>query len=110
MLGASAAVALYYLGVGFAVLLGWGIAVPDRALDATTIRTYQRWTPVAAALSVLHPALALAARDVLAQVALDLPDDDPLLAARHTRATRIVNALLVVSFAATAAILAISSR
>jgi hypothetical protein len=103
VLGTSSAVALYYLGVGFAALLAWGIASPDRALDADTVRRYQRWAPAAAALGVLHPGLALAARDVLSQVALDVPADDTALAARHARARRLVDALLVLSGAVTAA-------
>jgi hypothetical protein len=105
MLGQTGVVLMYYLGFGFAVLLGWAACVPDRALDAAAGRRYLRWTTVAAVVGILHPAIALAARDIIGQVGVELPNDDALTTRQH-RVTTIVNACLALSLVPTAIVLA----
>lgn len=105
MLGRTGVVVMYYLGFGFIIFLGWAACHPDRALDAAAVRHYLRWTSVTAVVGILHPALALATRDLVSQVGLELPNNDDILTARHHRATTVVNACLALS-AIPAAILA----
>jgi hypothetical protein len=42
MRGATGTVTLYYLAFGLAIFLGWGIAVPDRALDTSALTRLAR--------------------------------------------------------------------
>jgi hypothetical protein len=62
---------MYYLGVGFVVLLAW------------------------------------AARDIVAQVGLDIPENHPI-ARTHHRTTTLVNALAIASFLPIAALLVVA--
>jgi hypothetical protein len=94
--GLTETVLMYYLGGGFVILLGWAACHPDRQLDDTTARRYLRWTTIAGFVGLLHPALALAAKDIMRQVHLELPDSTTLTDL-HTQLTVIVNALLLVS-------------
>jgi hypothetical protein len=105
MLGRTGVVLMYYLGFGFTILLGWAACHPDRALDPAAVRRYLRWTSVAAVVGILHPAIALASRDILSQVGLELPNNDDTLTTRHHRATTIVNTCLVLSVIPTAIVL-----
>jgi hypothetical protein len=94
----SSALLAYYLGVGFAILLGWAAGHPDRRLDERSADRYLRWSRVAAVAGVAHPALALAARDIVGQVGHDLPDD-PDLRRRQRRTATAADVLLAASVA-----------
>jgi hypothetical protein len=104
MLGRTGVVLMYYLGFGFIILLGWAACHPDRALDPAAVRRYLRWTGVTAVVGILHPAIALATRDIVSQVGLELPNDDTLIT-RHNRVTAVVNACLALSLIAAAIVL-----
>ncbi|HMG40468.1 MAG TPA: hypothetical protein VK611_04035 [Acidimicrobiales bacterium] len=97
MAGTTTTLIAYYLGLGFVIFLGWAAAVPDRRLDGPTARRYLRWTTVTAVVGLLHPALALGARDIVGQVGIEMPDDDPTLHRHQQRAARTTNAIAVVS-------------
>lgn len=105
MNGPFEALLLLYLGGGLAVLLFWAACLPTRELTAAEVGRYTRWTTVAAFAGLLHPGIAVAARDVLAQAAIDLPADGPL-PRRHRRATTVVNAVVILSLATAVAALA----
>lgn len=96
MLGNTQKLLVYYLGGGFVVLLGWGACVPDRQLDSHRARRYLRWAAIAAVAGLLQPAVTLAARDIVAQVGIDIPEDAPL-AQRHARTTFLVNLMAALS-------------
>ena len=68
MLGPAEILLTYYLGGAFVVLLGWAAYLPDPPLDAGRAQRYLRWSTVAAVAGLAHPALGLAARDVVGQV------------------------------------------
>lgn len=109
MLGPTETLVAYYLGGGFVILLGWVACLPDRQLDRAGARRYLRWSTVAAVAGLLHPALALAARDIAGQVGIDLPDDDRL-ADRHAHTTTVVNVLALLSALPALALLALDLR
>jgi hypothetical protein len=103
MLGTVESVLLYYAAASLAIILFWAACVPDRVLSGPDVQRYTRWATVAALGGLVHPGIAVAARGILADVAVDLPDRGPG-AAGHRRATVVVNALVVVSLAATLAV------
>lgn len=108
MLGPTQSVLAYYLGGGFVVLLAWAACHPDRRLDAEASRRYLRWSVVVAAVGIVHPAVPYAARDILGQVGVDLPDDgEDSLAARHRRASRAVDVLTLLSVVPAVVVLAL---
>jgi hypothetical protein len=111
MLGVSSIVALYYLAFGFAILLAWAIAVPDRTLDAAAARRYLRWAALVAPLGLAHPALAWATKDVVDQVGVELDEVDALadddLTVRHRRVSTATNATLALSALLAATIVAL---
>jgi hypothetical protein len=107
VLGPTEIVLTYYLGFGFVVLLAWVVATPDRQLDETAARRYLRWTTIAAVAGVVHPAVALASRDIVGQVGIELPDD-PRLRRSHQRTTTIVNTLTVLSALPVVALVALN--
>ena len=96
MPGLTQQLLMYYLGVGFAVLLAWAAALPNRQLDPDDAHRYLRRATAAAIVGLAHPALALAARDIVGQVGLDLPQNHAI-ARTHQRTTTLVNALTVAS-------------
>ena len=98
----------YYAGGGFIVLLFWAASLPDRRLTAPGAHRYLRWTTVAAVVGLLHPAIALAARDVTGQVGAEIPDGGAQLARRHERTTRLVNILAALSVLPALALLALA--
>jgi hypothetical protein len=108
LLGTRQVLFLYYLGLGFVIFLSWAIAVPDRQLDESAVRRYLRWTTIAAIVGLVHPAIPLAARDIIGQVGIDLPNNDDLRR-RHTRATRAANTLTVLSAVPVAVLIALGS-
>jgi hypothetical protein len=99
LLGTTEKVLLYYLGLGFTIFLGWGVFVPLGRLDVAAARRYLRWSTVAAVVGLLHPALPLAARDIVGQVGVEQPEDDRDLDHHHTRTTAVVNTLVLLSAA-----------
>jgi hypothetical protein len=107
MLGPSETLLMYYLGFGFVILLGWAVAHPDRALDSDVARRGLRSATLAAVAGILHPALALAARDIVAQIGQELPAE-PSLATTHRRATATANACTVLSLVPVAVIVALT--
>ena len=108
MIGVSEILLVYYLGLGFATLLGWPIFSPDpgRRLGRRAAARYLRWAPLAGMVAVLHPALAFAIRDIVDQVGIELPEDREL-AAKHARVSGVVNASAVMSLVVVAAVLVI---
>jgi hypothetical protein len=99
----------YYLGLGFVVLLGWAAVHPDRRLDAPATRRYLRWTTLVAIAGLVHPALALGARDIVGQVGHELPDEPGLHRALQ-RTTATVNVLTVVSAVVAAVVAVVALR
>ncbi|HKE76987.1 MAG TPA: hypothetical protein VKB57_25420 [Acidimicrobiales bacterium] len=97
MLGTTELLLTYYLGVGFVVVLAWAALQPSRRVDDRAAGRYFRWSTVVAAAGLLHPAVPLAARDIVGQVALDIPDDNATLQRMHRRAASATNALTIVS-------------
>ena len=97
MLGITETLLVYYLGFGFVVFLGWATFHPDRQLEEPQARRYLRRATIAAVVGIIHPAVPLAARDIIGQVGMDVPDDNPDLHRRHARATTAANVLAVVS-------------
>ena len=97
MLGTTETLLVYYLGVGFVVFLGWATCHPDRQLEERQARRYLRGATIAAIVGVIHPAVPLAARDILGQVGIDVPEDNHDLHRRHARATTVANVLALVS-------------
>jgi uncharacterized membrane protein YbhN (UPF0104 family) len=99
VLGTDALLALYYLGFGFAVFLCWAI-VADRLNDDLDQPLRDRLTRRAGAVAVLgifHPAVSLAARDILKQVGEE--GELPAVA-------RVVDAMSVVGVIAAVAVIA----
>jgi hypothetical protein len=88
-------------------VLVWAAVLPDRPLDAPAAHRYLRWTSVAAVAGVLHPAVALGARDLIGQLAAELPDD-PALRHRHATATAASNVLALASAVPALALLALA--
>jgi hypothetical protein len=56
---------------------------------------------------VLHPALGFAARDIVGQVGIELPDDREL-GAKHARVSSFVNASAMVSLVVMAVVLVVN--
>lgn len=108
MLGTTETLLVYYLGLGFVVLLGWAACLPDRQLEEPQARRYLRRSTVAAIIGIIHPAVPLAARDIIGQVGIDVPDNNPDLRRRHARATAFVNVLAIVSAIPALALLAVA--
>jgi hypothetical protein len=107
VLGPTEIALTYYLGFGFVVLLTWVVATPDRPLDETAARRYLRWSTIAAVVGVVHPAVALATRDIVGQVGTEMADD-PGLARSHQRTTTVVNALTGLSAVPVCALVAVN--
>lgn len=99
----------YYLGLGFAILLGWVIFAPDPGLGLSRegAARYLRWAPFVGIVGVLHPALGFAARDIVGQVGIELPDDREL-AAKHAHVSSFVNASATVSLVVMAVVLVVN--
>ena len=97
MLGTTEALLVYYFGLGFVVFLGWATCHPDQQLEERQARRYLRRATIAAIVGIIHPAVPLAARDIIGQVGIDVSADNPDLHRRHARATTIVNVLAIVS-------------
>ena len=108
MLGTTETLLVYYLGLGFVVLLGWAACQPDHHLEEPQARRYLRRATLAAILGVIHPAVPLAARDIVGQVGIDLPDTNPDLRRQHARATACANVLAIVSAIPALALLALA--
>jgi len=108
MVGLSEILLVYYLGLGFATLLGWPILAPDpgRRLGRRAAARYLRWAPLVGIVAIVHPAVAFATRDIVDQVGIELPDDREL-AAKHARVSSVVNASAVVSLVVVAAVLVV---
>jgi hypothetical protein len=109
MIGSSENLLVYYLGLGFATLLGWVIFAPDPGLGLSrqAAARYLRWAPFVGIVGVLHPALGFAARDIVDQVGIELPDDREL-AAKHARVSSFVNASAMVSLVVTPVVLVVN--
>ncbi|MGH9210251.1 MAG: hypothetical protein ACRD2C_06155 [Acidimicrobiales bacterium] len=93
MLGTSEIVVVYYLGFGYVILLGWAACHPDHQLDVPSAVRYLRRSVLVAVVGLLHPALTLAARDIIGQGGVELPDEDRDLVHRQQRAINLVNVL-----------------
>lgn len=61
-----------------------------------------------AVAGILHPALALGARDVVRQVGIDLPDGKPDLRNVHRRVVTVVDAVTVISAVLVLAVVVVS--
>lgn len=107
MPGTTETLLIYYLGLGFVILLGWAAALPTRQLDEATARRYIRAATIAAVVGLLHPAIALSARDIIGQVGVELPDGNPTLRHRRQRAATVINALTIASLIPLAAVVAV---
>lgn len=105
MLGPTQRLLAYYFGGGFVILLGWAACQPNHRLDTTATRRYLRWSTIAALMGLLHPAITLAARDIVDQAGNDLPDDN--LATQHARTRTTINVLTGLSALPVAALLLI---
>ena len=110
MIGSSEILLFYYLGLGFAIFLGW-VALRARSRGLASVRPaaarYLRWAPFVGILGVLHPALGFATRDIVDQVGIELPDDRKL-AAKHARVSSVVNASAMVSLVVMAVVLVVN--
>jgi len=112
VLGPAEILLTYYLGGAFVILLGWAAYLPDPPLDAGRAQRYLRWSTVAAVVGLAHPALGLAARDIVGQVGQvghDAPDDTRL-APRVARTATTINVLLAASILPLAAVVALGLR
>jgi hypothetical protein len=115
VLGPAEILLTYYLGGAFVVLLGWAAYLPDPPLDAGRAQRYLRWSTVAAVVGLAHPALGLAARDIVGQVGQvgqvghDAPGDASL-APRVSRTATTINVLLAASIVPLAAVVALGLR
>ncbi len=109
MIGSSEILLFYYLGLGFAIFLGWVLFAPDPGLGLSppAAARYLRWAPFVGILGVLHPALGFATRDIVDQVGIELPDDRKL-AAKHARVSSVVNASAMVSLVVMAVVLVVN--
>jgi hypothetical protein len=99
----------YYLGLGFAILLGWVVFAPDPGLGLSRegAARYLRWAPFVGIVGVLHPALGFAARDIVGQVGIEPPDDREL-GAKHARVSSFVNASAMASLVVMAVVLVVN--
>ena len=78
MLGTATFLAFYYLGFGFLAFLGWACITDSsgRPVGPVPRRRLRRLSIALALVGVLHPALALAGRDLAAQLRdIDGPPD-----------------------------------
>lgn len=77
MLTTETFLALYYLGYGFVIFLGWACLTDSSSGPLTSARTrrLRRGVIGLAVLGVVHPAFALAGRDLASQ--LGRPDGPP---------------------------------
>lgn len=94
-------VAIYYLGFGFVIFLGWAcIALePLASPGADRRRRLHRLAVALSVAGVLHPALALAGRDIAAQLGRADGPHDPR-ARRTLLVTSSALAIALVLFAA----------
>lgn len=79
MLNTGTFLALYYLGYGFVIALGW-LCIPDpsgRAIDPEGRNRLHRLAIGLALVGVIHPVLALAGRDVAVQLSRSEGPFDP---------------------------------
>lgn len=105
MLSTEARLALFYVGIGFVILLGW-TAAAAALVDPIDGRRRHRHRRAASMLSVaglLHPALALGARDITVQIG-HVDDDSPDPASR--RAVHVANTMVALSIGVAVLILA----
>ena len=95
MLNTETFLFLYYLGLGFVLFLGWMcLAEPfERAADAERRRALRRVAVGLAVAGVLHPVLALAARDLSGQLQPFEGPADP----ETTRTVRLTTQALIVA-------------
>lgn len=107
MLGPTEIVLIYYLGFGFVILLGWAACHPDRLLDTDGARRYLRRAALAAVAGIVHPAIALAARDLIGQVGHELPTGQDI-ATTHRRVATTANACAVLSLVPAGALVAMN--
>lgn len=78
VLGTETLLLMFYLGFGFVILLGWAAIADElnRPLTSAARIRFRRLALVFAVAGLLHPAFALAGRDVAAQLArADGPTD-----------------------------------
>ena len=70
MLGTATVLAFYYLGFGFVAFLGWACVTDSsgRALGPVRAKRLHRLARGLAVVGLLHPALALAGRDLATQL------------------------------------------
>lgn len=79
MLNTESFVALYYLGFGFVIFLGWA-CIPDASdgrVDSVRRNRLHSLAVGLAVVGVVHPAFALAGRDVAAQLSRPDGPHDP---------------------------------
>jgi hypothetical protein len=65
------------------------------------------WGTFVGIVRVLHPTLGFAARDIVGQVGIELPDDREL-GAKHARVSSFVNASAMVSLVVMAVVLVVN--
>lgn len=95
----------YYLGLGFAVLLVWAACLPDAQPDHGRVARTVRRSRRAAVVGILHPAVALAARDLIGQAGIDLADREADLVGTVDRAASLAGACVVLSAVIAVAVL-----
>lgn len=104
MLSTETFLAFYYFGFGFVIFLGWACVTDTSGSPADPARRNRlhRLAAGLAILGVLHPALALAGRDIAAEMGRSDGLPDP----RAPRTLRVTNSGLVVAVAVATLIIA----
>ena len=105
MLGTDISLVLYYLGGGFVIFLGWAAVAgePDRAIGPRPRARLHQLALGLAVAGLLHPAFALAGRDLAVQLGRTEGVHDK----RSPATVRLTTIGLVVSIAAGALVLAV---
>lgn len=106
MLSTETFLVLYYLGYGFVIFLGWACIVDASGAPSEPSRRIwlHRLAVGLAIVGVLHPALALAGRDI----AVELGRSDGLSDPKAPRTLRVTNWAL--AFGVAGAVLIIASQ
>lgn len=104
MLGTETALALYYVGFGFVIFLGWAAIADElnRTVEPVRRNKLYRLAVGLALAGVLHPGFALAGRDIAVQLGrVDGPPDPG-----GDRTIRVANWGVVVALSLVALVLA----
>ena len=103
MLGTETYLALFYLGFGFVIFLGWAAIADElnKSLEPSSRARLRRLAVALAVGGVVHPALALAGRDIAGQLGRTDGPRDPLA----ERTIRIANWGVVAALGITALVI-----